>query len=245
MFAVNVPGRANWDKLTLSQAEKLTSKYRWIYANASCKDLYEAKDEATKISNAVGRPMVLVYMSRHVFDKARNEYPGQFHASMHALIQRAMDDKKELLVAAKSYGVHQALRAVRQFDSPLILLIGIAPAFGAFGNALSENVKRYIKDVRETRSRYFMIASDDDGFTWLAGGAAARRRCGYKGDNDVGRAMDDNKRNVDYYVLHGADHIPVDDYINHGLVDAMRKGAHHWGLDNTPIGDIVYGRKAA
>ena len=87
-----------------------------------------------------------------------------------------------------------------------------------------------------------MIASDDDNYTWKAGGAAARRRIGYKGDNDVGRAMDRNKQNVDYFVLSGAEHYPIDEYLRHGLVDAMQKGAHHWGLDNTPVGDIVYGR---
>ena len=242
MYAVNVPERQTWDKLTVDEGKEIVSRYRWIYANASCKDLYEAKDEATKLANAVGRPLVLVYMPKNVFDGTRNEYPGQFHASMHALVERALADKKELLVAARSYGVHQALRALRKFDSPLVLLIGIAPAFGAFGNVWSENVEQYIDDVEHTRCRYFMIASEDDGHTWRAGGAAARKRVGYRGDNDVGRAMDRNSQNVDYYVLSGANHYPIDEYIRHGLVDAMQKGAHHWGLDDTPIGDVVYGR---
>lgn len=242
IYAVNVPGRENWEKLSKNEGKEIVSKYRWIYANASSKDLYEAKDEATKLSNAVGRPLVLVYMPRNIFDGTRNEYPGRFHASMHALIERALADRKELLVTARSYGVHQALRAVRKFDTPMILLIGIAPAFGAFGNAWSDNVKRYIKDVEQTRCKYLMIASKNDGFTWRSGGAAYKKKIGYRGDNDVGRAMKRNKQNVRILVLQGADHAPIDEYLRHGLVNAMQKGAHRWGLDNTPVGDIVYGR---
>jgi len=158
MYAVNVPERQTWDKLTVDEGKEIVSRYRWI------------------------------------------------------------------------------------LDSPLVLLIGIAPAFGAFGNVWSDNVEQYIDDVEHTRCRYFMIASEDDGHTWRAGGAAARKRVGYRGDNDVGRAMDRNSQNVDYYVLSGANHYPIDEYIRHGLVDAMQKGAHHWGLDDTPIGDVVYGR---
>ena len=196
IYAVNVPGRQNWEKLSKNEGKEIVSKYRWIYANASLKDLYEAKDEATKLSNAVGRPLVLVYMPRSIFDGTRNEYPGRFQASMHSLVERALADRKELLVTARSYGVHQALRAVRKFDTKRILLIGIAPAFGAFGNAWSDNVKRYIKDVEQTRCKYLMIASKNDGFTWRSGGAAYKKKIGYRGDNDVGRAMKRNKKNV-------------------------------------------------
>ena len=96
IYGVNVPGTENWEKLSKSEAKKTVSKFRWIYANASCKDLYEAKDEATKLSNAVGSPMVLVYMPRNVFDGTRNEYPGKFHASMATLIKRALKDRKNL-----------------------------------------------------------------------------------------------------------------------------------------------------
>jgi hypothetical protein len=241
IYAVNVPGRQNWEKLSVDEGKKIVSNYRWVYANASCKDLYEAKDEATKLSNALGcRPLVLVYMPKDVFDGTRNEYPGKFQASMHALVERALADRKALLVTARSYGVHQALRAIRRFDSPLILLIGIAPAFGAYGNVWSDNVKQYIKDVRHTRCKYFMIASDLDIHTWQSGGAAARKPL--RGDHRVNWAMKKNKSNVDYFVIHGAMHFPIDAYLHHGLVDAMRRGATHWGLQNTPIGDIVYGR---
>lgn len=60
IYAVNVPRRQNWDKLSLDEVKEIVSKYRRIYANASCKDLYETKDEATKLSNAVGRPLGVV-----------------------------------------------------------------------------------------------------------------------------------------------------------------------------------------
>jgi hypothetical protein len=106
IYAVNVPGRQNWEKLSVDESKEIVSQYRWIYANASCKDLYEAKDEATKLSNAVGRPLLLVYMPKDVLDGTRNEYPGRFHASMHALVRKALADRKELLVTARSYGVH-------------------------------------------------------------------------------------------------------------------------------------------
>jgi hypothetical protein len=133
------------------------------------------------------------------------------------------------------------LRAIRKFDSPLILLIGIAPAFGAYGNVWSDNVKQYIKDVRHTRCKYFMVASDLDIHTWQSVGAAARRPL--RGDPRVNWAMKKNKSNVDYFVIHGAMHFPIDAYLRHGLVDAMRREATHWGLQNTPVGDIVYGRQ--
>jgi len=79
-------------------------------------------------------------MPRHVRDGQRNDYHPNFQASLAGLIERAIADGKELLISAKSYGVHQALRVMRHFDSPLILLTGIAPAFGAFGNQWSANV---------------------------------------------------------------------------------------------------------
>jgi hypothetical protein len=138
--------------------------------------------------------------------------------------------------------VHQALRAVRQFDSPKILLIGIAPAFGAFGNAWSDNVKQYVRDVEQTRAKFCMIASEDDGFTWRQGGAAYPRKVGYRGDNDVGRAIRNNRSNVTVMLLSGADHSPIDEYLRHGLVQSMRKCASRFGFDRTAIGDVVYGR---
>jgi hypothetical protein len=246
LYAINVPKIDNWKKLSIEEAKEIVSKYRWIYVNASLKGLQEAKQEATKLSNAVGRPgrpMVLVYMPRHIGDATRNEYPRPFQAAMHALIERALADNTPLLVTARSYGVHQALRAIRKYDSPLILLIGIAPAFGAFGNIWSNNVKQYYKDVEQTCSRYCMIASEDDFHTWRAGGAARRWKVGskYKGDNEVGRSMDRNKENVCCLTLEGANHYPFDEYLNHGLVAAMQKGVQHWGMDNTVVGDIVYG----
>jgi hypothetical protein len=242
IYAVNVPGMDAWQRLSLDEARPVAKQYRWVYANASLKDLYEAKDEATKLSNAVNRPLLLVFMPRHIFDATRNEYPGQFHASLRGLIEAALADGGEVLVTGRSYGVHQALRAVRQFDSPKILLIGIAPAFGAFGNAWSDNVQRYVQDVRETRSRLCLIASEDDGFTWRQGGAAYKRNVGYRGDNDVGRAIEGNLANVTVQLLHGADHAPIDGYIRHGLVEAMRKCASRFDLARTAIGDVVYGR---
>ncbi len=245
LYAINVPEKAPREKLSLSEAQGIVVKYRWIYVNSSLQDLNEAKEQATKLSNAVGRPLVLVYMPRHVGDGQRNDYHPQFQTSLAGLIERAIADGKELLISAKSYGVHQALRVMRRFDSPLILLTGIAPAFGAFGNQWSANVKQYVKDVEQTRCKYCMIASEDDGFTWRSGGAAYKKRIGFRGDNDVGRAMQKNRKNVHIIVLHGADHAPIDEYLNHGLVKAMRQAADHFGMKNTPVGDVVYGRKIA
>jgi len=245
IYAVNVPGMDNWKQLSVAEAKPLARQYRWIYANASLKDLYEAKDEATKLSNAVHRPLVMVYMPRDIFDSTRNEYPGAFHASMRELIQAALADGRALLVTGRSYGVHQALHAVVQFNNPKILMIGIAPAFGAFGNQWSDNVKRYVSDVKHTRAKYCMIASEQDGFTWRSGGAAYKKKVGYRGDNDVGRAMKDNPHNVETIVLHGADHAPIDDYLRHGLVNAMRKCSDHFGFQKTAVADVVYGRRVA
>ena len=245
LYAINVPEKAPREKLSLSEAQEIVIKYRWIYVNSSLQDLNEAKEQATKLSNAVGRPLVLVYMPRHVGDGQRNDYHPNFQASLAGLIERTIADGKELLISAKSYGVHQTLRVMRQFDSPLILLTGIAPAFGAFGNQWSANVKQYIKDVERTRCKYCMIASEDDIFTWRSGGAAYKKRIGFRGDNDVGRAMQKNKKNVHIIVLNGAGHAPIDEYINHGLVKAMRQAADHFGMKNTPVGDVVYGRKIA
>ena len=244
LYAINVPGRIAGEKVSLSVAQDAVSTYRWIYVNASLKDLQEAKAEATKLSNALSkRPMIVVFMPRHVGDGQRNDYHPNFQASLAALIRHAMKDNKELLVSARSYGVSQALRVIVQFNSPRILLTGIAPAFGAFGSQGSANVKQHIRDIQNTRSKYCMIASKDDGFTWRAGGAAYKRRISIRGDNDVYRAMKKNTANVHLILLDGADHAPVDEYLRHGLVNAMRQAADHFRMTKTPVGDIVYGRK--
>jgi hypothetical protein len=243
MYSINIPEIENWTELSDLQAKELVTKYRWIYANASLKNLHDAKDEATRLSNAVGSPMIIVYMPRHVFDGTRNEYPGPFHASMEMLLESALTDGREVLVSARSYGTHQALRALRKFDTPKILMIGIAPAFGAFGGALDANVRQYIKDVRHTRCKYLMIASEGDVITWRSGGAAYKRRfLGYRGDNDVGRAMEANPNNTHTIRLHKAGHSPVDKYIRHGLVSAMREGVLHFGFSGTVVDDIIHGR---
>jgi hypothetical protein len=102
--------------------------------------------------------------------------------------------------------------------------------------------------VRETRSKYCMVASDTDGFTWRRGGAAYRRpgRDTYRGDPNVGRAMEANSANVDIERLRpahkDADHTPIDNYINHGLLDAMKRCVNHFGMQRTSVGDVVYGR---
>ncbi len=185
---------------------------------------------------AQGQPS---YARRITNDQQRNTYHPNFQASLAGLVEKALLDRQPILVSARSYGVHQALRVIRRFDSPLILLTGIAPAFGAFGNEWSDNVKQYIRDVESTRSKYCMIASESDGFTWRAGGAAYKQRVGYRGDNDVGRAMEHNKANVDYVLLHGADHAPIDEYLKHGLVDAMKQCVNHFGMKNSVIGYAV------
>jgi hypothetical protein len=183
--------------------------------------------------------MVHVYLSRTIFDGTRNTYPGRFHASMGALIESAVERDEQLLVAGRSYGVHQALRAACAFDKPSILVLGIAPAFGAFGNALSDNVKQYIEDVATTRCKYGMVASKKDNFTWHAGGAAYKRIFGYRGDNKVGKAMKKNKDNVCIEVIEGAEHAPIDEYLRHGLAKAMKKIVRHFGMD--ALEDIVGG----
>ncbi|MCP4676819.1 MAG: hypothetical protein GY854_15155 [Deltaproteobacteria bacterium] len=241
IHSVNVPGLRNWEELSRDDAAKIVDQYRWIYVNASLKGEYGAEDEATKLSNSLGRrPMVHVYLSRGVFDGTRNTYPGRFHASMGALIESALETKEQLLVTGRSYGVHQSLRAACEFDDPAILVLGIAPAFGAFGNQFSDNVKQYVKDVAETKCKYGMIASEDDIFTWRSGGAAYKQKIGYRGDNDVGRAIEKNKANVHLEILHGADHAPIDEYLRHGLVPAMQRCVSFFGMDSC-VTDIVEG----
>ena len=135
------------------------------------------------------------------------------------------------------------LRAVRSFDTPKILLIGIAPGFGAFGGPLSANVQQYIADVRRTRCKYLMVASEGDIITWRSGGAAYKRRLwGYRGDNDVGRAMDANPDNTHTITLQDAGHSPVDKYLRFGLVSAMKEGVRHFGFEGTVVDDIIHGR---
>lgn len=252
-FAINVPDReltsaelSSGGRLTLSKAGRIVEKYRWIYVNASLKNLEHAKDEARSLSNAVGgRPLVLVYLPRAVFQGRRNHYPHAFSQTMFTLLQRVLTNRQELMISAKSFGVHQTLRAINEFpdDGPLILFTGISPAFGAFGGTYDRNVVNYRHDVRDTSCKYCMIASSADIFTSKrAGGAAWRRSDGtIEGDEEVYRAMQANARNVTTVVLHGAEH-EMRHYINHGLANAMRQCAEHFGMENTPAGDVVYNR---
>jgi len=239
IFAVRIPGLANWTKLELEKAKPYARQYRWIYANASCKDLTEAKEEATKLADAMNRPLLLVYMSRHVFDTSRNTYPREFHVNIQELVKAALSSGHQVLVSGRSYGVHQALRALRAINSPQVLLTGIAPAFGAFGSTWSDNVNMYIEDVAHTQTKYCMIASKKDGFTWRSGGAAYKKNIGYRGDNDVGRAMEKNRANVHIVKLDDANHAPIDEYLNHGLVSAIKQCAYHFAMTDTPLGPIT------
>jgi hypothetical protein len=149
-FAINVPELApqRTAQVRWETAQAILDKYRWLYVNASEKDVGEARREARKLSDALGRrPLVLVYLPRFIFGTDRNTYPTRFHNAMNTLITYATRTNHELLVSGRSYGVHQALRALRSFDSPRILLTGIAPAFGAFGNYASSNVEGYIRGL--------------------------------------------------------------------------------------------------
>ncbi len=243
-WALNVPGKAQKQRLMVGEAREAVRKYRWIYVNASLKDLEEGKEEAKKLSDALHRPLVLVYLSRFIMDGQRGDYPKSLELGLTSLIDDAMESGQELLVCARSYGVHQTLRTLRRYDNPKILLIGIAPAFGWLGTSLTRNVQQYITDVKETRCRYAMIASTDDGFTWRSGGAAypdSDQPGGYRGDNHVGRAMDQNPKNVTYHLLSGADHTPIDDYLGHGLVKGMQTVVRHFGMERTPVGSVVSG----
>ena len=229
-------------QLNSADAVRLVKNYHWVYANSSTKDLEEAKEESLKLSNAVGSPLILVYLSRHVFfdTHSRNTYPGAFRDSIHLLIKEGARSD-QLLIAAKSYSVHQVLHAINNFDdaSPAysyinrILFIGISPAFGAFGNVFSSNVARYHSDIQRTSCKFYMIASNDDGITWRAGGAARRwksRRSGFKGDNKVGKAIEENYgKRVKVITINGANH-PMDDYLECGLVDAMRRCGNESGF---------------
>lgn len=241
-WAINVNGHARNEKVELTKASKIVSDSRWVYVNASLKDVEEAREEATRLSDFVDHPMVLVYMPRHIFDGQRNDYNPAFVKSLLKIVKDIVAEKKELLVSARSYGVHQALNVVRQVNSPLVLVEGIAPAFGAFGNEWSDNVKKYIDDVEKTRSKYCMIASRDDNFTWKSGGAVYWEQGGWLGDEDVGKAMKRNEKNVVTLVLDKAEHTPIDSYLEHGLLDMMRKGVKYFGLEKGPLGDIVYRR---
>jgi hypothetical protein len=245
VYAIRVPGRPNKQKLSLDDAKAIVATHRFIYVNASLKTVPEALSEATNLSDALGgQPTVLVYMPRHVMDGQRNDYHPNFQRSLRELIRHALRDNRELLVASKSYGVNQALRVVREFDTPKILLIGISPAFGAFGNVGSPMVARYIRDVKDTRSRYCMIAAAGDVFPWNAGGAAVGRGPQIVGDPRVYAAMRDNSANVDTVLLEGTGH-GMDRYLEHGLVDGMQRCATHWGYQDTVIGDVVFGRGVA
>jgi hypothetical protein len=239
IYSINVPGFENWESLSEHQAEEIAKQYRWIYVNASLKGDYDAKDEATKLSNALnGQPMVHVYLSRELFDGNRNVYPGKFHATMRKLIKSVLDDGRQVLVTGRSYGVHQALRAAYQFNDPSILVMGIAPAFGAFGNVWSDNVTQYVQDIETTQCKYGMVASKWDGFTWKAGGAAYKRKfLGYRGSRKVAKAIAKNRDNVYLELINHADHAPIDDYIRHGLIKSMKNIVRHF--DMRGLTDIV------
>ncbi len=240
MYSVNVPGLDNQKQLSATQAAEIVKQYRWIYVNASLKGNYDAEDEATKLSNAFNRrPMVHVYLSRAIFDGTRNTDPGLFHASMATLIKAATESDQQLLVTGRSYGVHQALRAACGFNKSSILVLGVAPAFGAFGNTWSDNVNQYITDVATTQCKYGMVASRKDRFTWKSGGASYKRKHTYRGDKDVGQAMEQNKDNVHIEVIDDAKHAPIDEYLRNGLVPAMQRTVRHFGMDD--LEDIVNG----
>jgi hypothetical protein len=247
LFAINVPGKAAGALLSPSEAWEVAAKYHWVYVNASLKTVKEAKEEATKLSNALNRrPAVLVYMPRHMGDDQRDTYHPDFQQSLSGLLKYGRANNGKLLVTARSYGVHQALRVIAQLESPDIMLIGIAPAFGVFGNQASANVARYVQDLSRTKSRVCLIASKDDGFTFQAGGAAYRRASGrIRGDDDVYRALKANRANTELILLDGADHAPVDEYLRHGLARAMRQAVAHFGWQDTPVFEVVSGRPAA
>jgi hypothetical protein len=185
------------------------------------------------------KPIVHIYMPRGIDSDERNRYHPRFQSNLSALLKAALSSNRQVLVTGRSYGVHQALRVIRKYDSPRILLIGVAPAFGAFGNQYSANVKQYVTDVKLTRSKYCMVASEDDGFTWRSGGAAYKRRIGYRGDNDVGRAAERNKKNVTCVRLNHADHTPIDNYIKRGLDKGMKQCAYHFAMRDTPLGAVT------
>jgi len=245
LYAIRVPGIVNKQMLSLSDAIEIVNRYHWIYVNSSCKTLPEAKHEATQLADAVGRPAVLVFMPRHIGDGQRNTYHPHFQSSLFALLESVLSSDGTVLISAKSYGVHQSLRLIRNFDSPQILLTGIAPAFGAFGNVWSEGVDQHINDVKNTRARYCMIASRQDGFTWRRGGAAYRRNGTFRGDKNIGEAMEHNSENVTIVKLQGANHKPITEYIDHGLVGAMQDCVDHFGMRDTAAGDVAYARMFA
>lgn len=236
MYAINVPGFQQRQKLTLHEAKRIVRTHRWINVNASTKDPWEAKTNAEKISNQLGKkPMVLVYFSRFIDAEDRNKYPSSFSSPFRTLLLSGTSDNKQLLVTAKSYAVHQSLRVIRELGSKKILFIGISPAFGAFGNAMSDNVKDHHGDIKNVRSKYCMVASKRDGFTWRRGGAAYKRNSTYRGDPDVGKAKNSNSQNVYIVLLDSADH-KLDDYIKYGLKYAMEQCAHHFNMHDTAIG---------
>ena len=43
IYAINMPGLQNGQKITAAQGQSLVKQYRWIYANASLKSISEAK----------------------------------------------------------------------------------------------------------------------------------------------------------------------------------------------------------
>lgn len=239
LYAIRVPGIVNKTVISTSQAIQIAKKHRWIYINASCKTPSQATREATLLSDAVGGPLVLVYMPRHIGDEQRNTYNPDFVASLRALME-GVDDNINTLLSARSYGVHQTLHVIREhFDSPYFLLTGIATAFGAYGNWESDNVDRYIEDVEMTQSKFCMIASTSDGFTWRRGGSAYEREGGTcRGDPNVCDAVNANSENVTLFKLEDANHSPVTEYLDHGLVQAMHDCADHFDMELVPFGGV-------
>lgn len=244
VYAINIPGKRGGSELSLAEAKRLVRRYRWIHVNASAKDRSGAKYNATMLSREVGSPLLLVFMTRGLFDGSRNRYAAAFVRNLGALAAHAIADGKTLLVSARSYGNSQTLRVLRRFaNSPRILFTGHCPAFGAFGNKWSANVKRFHEDVRRTRVKYCMISSTGDKYTWRSGGACIRSRGKVRGDPKVCAAIDRNRRNVKVYTIAKADHDNAE-YIQHGVIRRMRECVRHFGFQNKLAGRVVFGGRA-
>jgi hypothetical protein len=243
MYAFGVPGTRDGSELSLSKAKDLVRKHRWIHVNASMKKRWEAQHNAGILSKALRRPLVLVFMSKSVMDGKRNEYDPNFVKNLGTLASHGIGDRKTLLVTARSYGNSQALHVLRQrANSPRILFIGLCPAFGAFGNKWSANVKRFHQDVKETQVKYCMIASEKDNYAWRAGGACVTKGGRYQGDENVCKAIDKNRSNVKVFTINGAGHDNAE-YLANGAMDRMRRCVEHFRFKGKTAGNVVYGRR--
>jgi hypothetical protein len=109
MHAYGVPGTPDGSELSLSKAKGLVSEHRWIHVNASMKKRWEAQHNASILSKAIRRPLVLVFMSRSITDGKRNEFDPNFVKNLGALASHGIGDTGTLLVTARSYGNSQAL----------------------------------------------------------------------------------------------------------------------------------------